>query len=369
MRLVPINCVKEGNFLAKTMYDQEGRVLLTKGVLLTDNILREAEQNGIMSLYINDEYSDNEIEDIIKPEIRQKAIIAIKESFNDIIKNCENGEIMPYGYAPKMKKSNEEELSKIVNEIIEELLSKKDVLINLVDIKSMDNYTYEHSVNVAVLSLIIGLELNLPKDRLYNLAVGAMLHDVGKVFIPKEILSKNGKLTEQEFNIIKEHPVKGYDYIKSDMDVSPTSSIILLQHHERLDGSGYPDGIYGDKIHEFSKIVAVADVYDAITSDRPYRMSIPPNEAVEYIMGSADRYFDLKVVSAFLKRIVPYPVGTLVKLSNNEIGVIEEINQQYPLRPKIKIINVKSNGEKKTEIMDLMKVVDVVIRGVQYEMP
>lgn len=368
MRLVPINCIKDGNFLAKTVYDLEGRVLLSKGVQLSDRIIRKAEQSGIMSLYINDEYSDNEIEDIIKPELRQKAIKAVKESFQGLANYYGDCDSKSNSNAIKARNECIKNINEIVNDLIDEIMAKKNVLIDLVDIKSMDNYTYEHSVNVTVLSVIIGLELNLTRDRLFNLAVGAMLHDMGKVFIPKDILLKNGRLTEQEFNIIKEHPLRGFDYLKCDMGINATSRIIVLQHHERVDGTGYPDGIYGDKIHDFSKIVAISDVYDALTSDRPYRMSMPPNEAVEYIMGSADRYFDLKVVSAFLKRIVPYPIGTLVKLSNGQIGVIEEINQEYPLRPKIKVVDSKAHN-KKVEIIDLMDVKNIVIKGVQYKMP
>jgi HD-GYP domain-containing protein (c-di-GMP phosphodiesterase class II) len=232
----------------------------------------------------------------------------------------------------------------------------------------MDNYTYEHSVNVIVLSLIMGLELNYSKDRLYSLAVGAMLHDVGKVFVPKDILLKDGKLTEMEFDIIKEHPSRGYDYLKEEIGVSAMSRIIILQHHERVDGTGYPEGMCGSRIHEFSKIVSIADVYDALTSDRPYRRGLPPNDAIEYIMGSADRYFDFDMVNAFLKRIVPYPAGTMVRLSNGDIAVVKEINRDYPLRPKVTI--VWSDGESVCEEpIDLMDINNLVIKGVEHNIP
>lgn len=371
MRLVPINCVKEGCYLAKTMYDLEGRVLLTKGVRLTQKVVKKIEQNGIFSLYINDEYSDNEIEDIIKPELRQKAIRVVKQSFESLMRYAEVSAKTCSCQSRNISKSKREYLDNlymIVEEIIEEILRKKDVLINLVDIKSMDNYTYEHSVNVIVLSLIVGLELNYDKDRLYNLAVGAMLHDIGKVFVPKDILLKNGRLTEREFDIIKGHPTKGYDYMKEEIGISAMSRIIILQHHERVDGTGYPEGIYGSKIHEFSKIVSIADVYDALTSDRPYRRGLPPNDAIEYIMGSADRYFDFDMVNAFLRRIVPYPVGTIVKLSDGNIAVVEEINREYPLRPKVMV--VWGNGEPVSgEHIDLMDINNLVIQGVEYNVP
>lgn len=368
MRLVPVNCIKEGCFLAKNVYDIEGRALLNKGVKLTEKILKKVELNGIQSLYINDEYSDNEIEDIIKPEIRQKAIKTVKESFESFAAYIENDGIKGKGGILPLKNEFIENINKVVNEILNEILAKRNVLINLVDIKSMDNYTYEHSVNVIVLSLILGLELNMPKDRLFMLAVGAMLHDIGKVFIPKAILMKEDKLTDIEYNIIKSHPTKGYEYLKRDDGISPLSKIIILQHHERVDGTGYPDGLCRDKIHEFSRITSIVDVYDALTSDRPYRMAMPPNEAIEYIMGSADRYFDLNMVNAFLRRIVPYPVGTLVKLNGGRTAIVEGINPDYPLRPKIGII-IGKGPHRKIEHVDLMEVKNIVIKGIQYKAP
>lgn len=360
MRLVPINCIKEGSFLAKSLYDTQGRILLTKGTRLTDRVIKKSEEIGILSLYINDEYSDNEIEDVIKPELRNKAINTLKDVFGEISPN-KSGRM----WASNSIHKQVEDLSKVLNDIIDEMISQKGALINLVDIKSMDNYTYEHSVNVIILSLTLGIQLNMSRDKLFNLAMGAMMHDIGKVFVPKEILQKNGKLNDQEFAIVKEHPLKGYEYLKDSTDISPTSRIIALQHHEKVDGTGYPGGIKGDRIHEFAKIAAIADVYDALTSDRPYRMAMTPNEAIEYLMGGAGRHFDFRMVNAFVKNIVPYPIGTLVRLSNGNVGVIEEVFQNYPLRPRVKVF--RDGNPKKIEHIDLMEEKNIVIEGVQYE--
>lgn len=373
LRLVPVNCVKEGSYLAKTIYDTDGRVLLAKDVRLTDKIIKKVEDIGVLSIYINDEYSGNEIEDIICPELRQKAVKAIKDTFGDFIKYSETGNGGIYKTRSSYKElkarhEGTENLSKIVNELIDELLSRKNVLINLVDIKSMDDYTYQHSVNVIILSLVLGISLNMSRDKLFHLAMGAMLHDIGKVFVPKEILLKTGRLTDSEFAIIKEHPLRGYEYLKGHIDISALSRIIVLQHHEKIDGTGYPEGIKGNKIHEFAKIAAIADVYDALTSDRPYRRAMSPNEAIEYLMGGADRLFDFQMVSIFVKNIVPYPVGTLVKLSDGNIGVVEEVTERFPLRPRVRVIKNENLGGTMDHI-DLMKEKDVVIEGIQYEVP
>lgn len=367
MRLVPINCIKEGSFLAKTIYDTNGRILLAKDFKLTKAVLKKIEQNGIISLYINDGYSDNEIEDNVKPELRQRAIKTIKNNFDCLVKysrdgsggNNRNKDI-------KTRYQCLDEITKVASEIIEELLSQKNVLINLVDIKSMDNYTYEHSINVTILALILGIELGYDKKRLLDLAVGAMLHDMGKVFMPGEILQKNGKLSENEFAIVKQHPVDGYEYVRNGFDISILSRNIILQHHEKVDGTGYPDGFKGEKLHDYVKIVTIADVYDALTSDRPYRRAMSPNEAMEYLMGTADRHFDYKMVCKFIKKIVPYPEGTLVRLSNGCIGVVKNTNPEAPLRPYVKVVR-GVNGIDNNLYIDLMKENNIVIECIQYD--
>jgi HD-GYP domain-containing protein (c-di-GMP phosphodiesterase class II) len=366
MRLVPINCIKPGSYLSKSIYDAEGRILLAQGVELTSLILNKIKHHGIMSLYIQDEYSDNEIEDIIQPELRQKAIQTVKNYFDysnfKQAKNSNSNEKnnMQYEYIKS--------LNEVAENIVEEIISQKEILINLVDIKIMDNYTYAHCVNVAVLSLVLGIEMGFNKKQLYDIAVGAMLHDIGKVFIPNDILNKKGGLTKNEFEIIKKHPQLGYDYLKDIYDINAFARGIVLQHHERLDGSGYPKGLEEDQIHTFAKIVAIADNYDALTSDRPYRKPISPNDALEYIMGSAGRFFDYDMVKAFMDKIIPYPIGTLVRLSNGCIGVIDAITPFSPLRPKVKVI-MGNESFLKDEIIDLYENYSIVIEGVQYEDP
>lgn len=366
MRMVPINCIKPGSYLSKSIYDAEGRILLAKGVELTSLILNKIKHHGIMSLYIQDEYSDNEIEDIIQPELRQKAIQTVKNYFDysnfKQVKNVSDNERnnMQYEYIKS--------LNEVAKNIVEEILAQKEILINLVDIKIMDNYTYAHCVNVAVLSLVLGIEMGFNKKQLYDIAVGAMLHDIGKVFVPNDILNKKGGLTKNEFDIIKKHPQLGYDYLKDIYDINAFARGIVLQHHERLDGSGYPKGLEEEQIHTFAKIVAIADNYDALTSDRPYRKPISPNDALEYIMGSAGRYFDYEMVKAFIDKIIPYPIGTLIRLSNGCIGVIEAITPSSPLRPKVKVV-MGNESFFKGEIIDLYENYSIVIEGVQYEDP
>lgn len=332
MRIVPIDCIKAGAFLGKTIFDDEGRTLLKEGVTLTPSILSRVKLLNINYLYIVDEYSTEEIEDIIKPELRQKAIQTVKNHFANVEKMLTSND----------SKKSFSDLIKLAEELIDEVTSKNNILVNLVDIKSMDNYTYQHCVNVAVLSLILGIKLQLLKSELLDLCIGAMLHDIGKVFIPKEIIIKPGALTDTEYEIIKSHPTKGYDYLKNIFEISTTSRLIVLQHHERVNGSGYPYGKDCDKINLLSKIVSIADVYDALTSARPYRKALCPNDAIEYILANSGTLFDHSLVQTFMATIIPYPIGTLVKLSNGDVCVVDNIESEFPLRPNVKIIKSKN---------------------------
>ena len=348
MRLVPIEFAKPGNSLAKTIFDNDGRVLLREGVVLTEIFLVRIKRLQIHSVYISDEYSEIVIEDIIKPELRQNAIKAIKETFYSFEKYnlySNNINFNEKKFA-KEKHAYFESIGSIARDIIDEIISKKNVMINLVDIKSMDNYTYQHSVNVAVLSLVLGVQLQLNQDELYTLCMGALIHDIGKVLIPIDIVLKPGPLTDEEFETIKEHTTKGYDYLKGCLEISAPSRIVALQHHEKMNGCGYPDNIKNKSINRFARIVAIADVYDALTSDRPYRKAMNPNDAVEYILSHGDTQFDYEMVKAFSKAVVPYPPGTLVKLSTGDIGVVTDILPNFALRPQVKILkkDINVNG-------------------------
>ena len=368
MRLVPIECIRENSLLGKDIYSCDGRCLLRAGIVLTSDILIKVKEFKIFSLYIIDEYSSAEIEDIIKPELRQKSISVIKETFSDIeriasVHKFEKRKISEY--------TNEEQkyfnsINEIAEEILENVLSNNNILLSLVDIKSMDNYTYAHSVNVAVISIILGISLNLPKKNLIYLCIGALIHDIGKSFIPKEVLQKPGKLTAEEFEVMKCHSKYGYDFLKNSFNLSSHIKLVVLQHHERFDGLGYPNGVIGDRINYLARIVSIADVYDALTSDRPYKRAMCPSDALEYLMSNAGTLFDYDIVNIFCKIVIPFPQGTIVSLSNGDIGIVEETLPNFPLRPIVKIIKSERPNEIGSKI-NLIDTLSVVISNIRYE--
>lgn len=368
MRFVPIECVRENSILGKSIYDCYGRKLLSSGVTLTKNIINSIKKLDIYSLYIIDEYSSEEIEDIIKPELRVKAISVIKETFTDIERVATVHKFEKRSMKDYSKKEQEyfNSINDIAEELLENVLSSHNVLLSLVDIKSMDDYTYAHCVNVAIISIVFGMSLNLRRRDLLYLCIGALIHDVGKVFVPQEILQKPGKLTPEEFEEIKKHPKLGYDFIRNSYNISAHSKLIVLQHHERFDGLGYPEGISGDKISYLARIVAIADVYDALTSDRPYKRAMCPSIALEYLMSNAGTLFDFNLVNVFCKIIIPYPKGTMVKLSNGDIGVVEKTLPNFPLRPIVKIVKSDTSDNVGYNI-NLIDNLSIVISGITYE--
>ena len=182
-----------------------------------------------------------------------------------------------------------------------------------------------------------GISLRMSERQLHDLGMAGLLHDIGKMTIPVSILNKPGKLTDEEYEIMKSHPINAAELLKN--YVSNDIVRAIEGHHEKLDGSGYPYGRKGDNIHYYSKILAICDVYDALTSDRPYRKAAFPNEVIEYIMGCGDTHFDHEILSHFIKIIVAYPVGTFVKLSDDMLAVVVKNYPENIMRPVIRIIN------------------------------
>ena len=220
MRYVPSLCLRDKMILGKNIYGNNGQLLLKKGTVLNDAYIESINKLGFSGVYIIDDLSEDiEIANILSDDLRQKTIIGVKELFTSIDKN-ENERFN------KVEKIKEE-----VNCILNEILENKNIVLNMVDLKFFDDYTYQHSVNVAVLSIVIGVSLKLSRDTLYKLGLGALLHDVGKVFIGKHILNKPGKLDDNEFDEIRRHVSYGYDYLKKE-DYDYIFSIVRLGSEE-----------------------------------------------------------------------------------------------------------------------------------------
>ncbi|MFT9497118.1 HD-GYP domain-containing protein [Anaerosolibacter sp.] len=351
MRLVRIENVTSGMILGKDIYSCEGKILLAKGVTLTSHFIKRLQNLTMNEIYIEDEISrDIEIYDIIDERTRVIAKQTIYQVMQDL----------------KVKKAIDfHGIQVAINRIVDELLSNRDIMINLTDLRSVDEYTFAHSVNVAVLSIVIGKALGYNELRLRDLGIAAILHDIGKTQIPNEILNKPGKLAEKEIEIMKNHTQFGYDILKDYDEISGLSRVGALLHHERIDGSGYPFGKKGDEISEFARIIAIADTYDAMTSNRVYKKRITPDKVIEYLISMGQHYYDYDMVRVFLNHLTVYPVGTIVKLNTKEHAIVIDNNCYTPTRPIVRLIrDTEGNYVSRFEEIDLQKKLNINIEEI-----
>lgn len=208
----------------------------------------------------------------------------------------------------------------VVSGLVESCFKNPETFVNLSRLKNFDNYTFTHSVNVAVIAISIGRKLGMSYGELRSLGLAGLLHDVGKMKVPERIINKPGKLTDEEFLLMKMHPVYGYELLRTDSGVPPETVKAVLQHHEKSDGTGYPYGLKEREISKYAKIIAIADVYDAITSERAYHKGIGPADALKMLFAWSGKHFNEVLVKFFISLIGIYPAGTAVMLDTGEIA-------------------------------------------------
>ena len=314
MRYISIEEAEPGMLLAKGVYDAYSRVLVAKKRPLTRDYIQKLRERGYLGFYIEDEFSDGiEVEETISAELRNKGVDALR-------------------------KKNIDATLQVAKDIVGQILHTDKISLDMVDLRTFDDYTYRHSVNVAVLSTIIGMGMGLEQDMLNDLCIAAMFHDMGKLMLDADVINKPGRLTKDEFALIKMHPQLSLDLLSGRWNISLESKEAILSHHENQDGTGYPRGLQKDEIPLYALIIHVADVYDALTSKRPYKDPYTPSESIEYLMGGCHILFDANIVNTFLKWVPVYPKGVMVKLSDGREGIVFE-NTKNPIRPKIRLID------------------------------
>lgn len=221
--------------------------------------------------------------------------------------------------------------------VVQEACERATLYDMFTSMQSKDDYTYRHNVAVGMFSSMLGSWLGMEKQELLQLTTAALLHDVGKMLVPEDILNKPGKLTDEEFEEMKKHTIYGYELLSNTTGITQRQALVALQHHERLDGSGYPHGIRGDQIDLFSRIVAVADVFHAMTSDRVYRSASPFYEVLLQMEKDTYGLLDPKLTGLFLQKLMSTLIGQEVVLTNDQKGVILMVNQHHPMRPLVRV--------------------------------
>ncbi|MDD2970477.1 MAG: HD-GYP domain-containing protein [Lachnospiraceae bacterium] len=331
MRRVPLEYIREGHYNAKQIYTTNGQMLIGADVKLSQLYIDKLRAAGFQSLYIHDEFCEAEITEVIKPQL-----MAQIETISKNITRLASAQLSIITKKEEVS-SSITDFEEILDQIMFDLIENTEVVNNLMSISTYDDFTFKHSLNMMMIALVMGNELGLNQIQMKELAMGCMFHDIGKLFVPKEILNKPGRLTKEEFKLIQEHPRKGFEFMREYTNLSAMSRIIALEHHEKQDGSGYPENKIGGNTHWMSKICTVSDVFEALIADRPYRPAIEIGNAREYIMGNGGTAFDINMVECFIKAINPYPKDTRVLLSDGREGIVTQVNMDFNTRPVVTI--------------------------------
>jgi len=326
MRKINVASLKSGVKLGKPVYSSGGDILLKSGTTLNEGYIKKLKKMGISFVFVEDDKAPGlSPGDVVARDTRVAAVRQVKDV---LLETRETGKLV----------IDPQSIYSTVSEFTDQLLSSNALVYSLNELRSQDDYTFAHSVNVCVLSLLTGITLGYTNTRLMELGLGAMLHDIGKMKVPTELLNKPGKLTEEEFSIIKQHAFWGYELIQNAGNLGEVPAIIAYQHHESLDGSGYPLGVAGDQFNEYAQIVSIADKFDALTANRVYHPPFPAHEAFEMCAGSGNYWFTERVVKSFLYNIAAYPEGTPVKLSNGLVAVAMDTPKGHSLFPKVRVV-------------------------------
>ncbi|MCA1031612.1 HD-GYP domain-containing protein [Bacillus timonensis] len=357
MILVATDSLKEGTKLAKPVISEHGKVLIANGVPITTRMISRLLELGITYVYMEDERTKDIVaKHAISEKLRKEAIHTIESILSDIQKEMDLSKSF-------ILEKTTKGLLKLIRSILNETRNNRDLITLLSDVYSYDNYIFTHSLNVTLYTVAIGLELKLTDKQLETLALGAILHDVGKMAVPLDVLLKPGKLTNDEFDSIKQHTEVGFEILRNVSSIPLVAAHCAYQHHERLDGSGYPRGIKGNDIHYFAKIIAVSDVFDAVTSNRVYRKALLPHEGLEILYYGVGKLFDSSIVEAFRRSVVIYPVGLTVYLSDGRKGIVSQQNKGLSERPIVRILEEQGKKIESTYEVDLKKDLHIVITG------
>lgn len=299
--------------------------LMVAGQTLSMRAIKNVLARGIKGLYIEFEMSDDVVCDpLLPPEQKQEALYDIKTQFNKL--------------TARNKDPDYKTFTKMAESIVMNILDRDQLLCDVMDIRSYDDYTYSHSLYVGMISVVLGANLKMSPSQLMDLGTAGLLHDIGKLEIAPEIVNKAGPLTPEEFEVMMQHPQRAVARMRK--MAGCRSSILqgVASHHEHYDGTGYPNGVSGENIPLYGRILAVADVYDALSSNRSYRSAWEPSQIIDYITSRSGTQFDPDLLASFLRSVTAYPAGTLVILSDGSTALVLKNHPDFILRPTVRVL-------------------------------
>ncbi|MGG4552027.1 HD-GYP domain-containing protein [Paenibacillus humicus] len=357
MRLIPINSLQPGMKLGKKIYNEDGIILLSENAELTEAVIRRLRRHGLNFVYVADPRTEDVVPvDMIEEETRRRALKEIRTNFRKMTGPAVKGLVYPY-----LGKT----FSGLVEEIMDDLSAREDAMIMMMNVNSMDHYLYRHSLNVCIYTILLGQIHGYSKSDLTLLGLGALLHDIGKTKLPLQLLTKAGKLTDAEYELVKQHAEFGFKMLKDEPGIPLVSAHCAYQHHERLNGSGYPRGLKGEEISEFARWIAITDSYDAMTTHRVYRSAMLPHQALEVLYTGCGHLYEKSKLEVFRDRVAIYPLGMAVRLSTGEKGIVAKIHGIFPQRPVVRVLTDPDGEDLKVPYdVDLSQQLSVVITEV-----
>ncbi len=339
---VRCSSLTEGMRIDQAIKDRIDRTLIAKGTILDGYMIEALQKMGIGGVYVSegeDEAEKQKEEDAKLPASTLNTISKLRTADPTKVKLSESvkkrvSEGIQYLYNNSSSQNFSDATNNITGYLMKAIDENDAIAVDINALKTSDEYTFKHSVDVATLSMIIAKKQGLNNQDIYNIGIAGLLHDIGKSQVPLDILNKPAKLTDDEFSIMKKHSIFGYNILKEKEEFTQIISFSVLQHHEKMNGKGYPMGMTSDKILPYAKILSVADVYDALVTQRPYKKAFSQRTAVEMIMSMTDE-LDITAMKSFLGSVILYPVDSTVELSNGEKARVVENNPKFVLRPTV----------------------------------
>ncbi|MBR6477463.1 MAG: HD-GYP domain-containing protein [Lachnospiraceae bacterium] len=329
-----------GTIVDQTILDANGRALFEKGSFLDDFQIEGLLRDGITEIYVQeDAEEEKEKPEVVIAKDVQETIMRVREEDRSGLNLTENlrsrvNKGIQYLFSNEANENFADETSNITEELMKALSNNNTIAIDVGTLKISDEYTFKHSVDVATMSMVIAKRYGLDEKAVRDVGIAGLLHDVGKIKIPNEILNKPSRLTEKEFELMKQHARFGYEMLK-EKDAFDNSILMgVLQHHEKLNGGGYPNGLTDADIHLYAKIIAVADIYDSLVTKRSYKKGFSKRDAIEIIMAMTSE-LDIFVMQSFFDSVILYPVDSIVRLSNGEDAKVVKNNPGFMLRPNV----------------------------------